>query len=144
MLTKNSNKVTAYFSHAIRGRKGRAATEEDMKKNCDKAMEAVVWLRDNIPVLDLYVPAEHEDFVLICYEDKYLTEEQILEVDCKILQKRDLLIVNVVDDWLGGGIAVEIADAKRTGKLIFYLTTNDIANLAALRVIVKDYLRGRV
>lgn len=142
MLTKD-NKVTAYFSHAIRGKKGKAATEKDMKKNCDAAMEAVEWLRSNIPELELYVPAEHEDFVLICYEDKYLTEEQILEVDCKILQQRDILIVNVVDEWLGGGIAVEIADAKRTGKLIFYLTTYDIANLAALRVIVKDYLRSK-
>lgn len=141
MLTKDPNKVTAYFSHAIRGKKGRAATEEDMKKNCDKAMEAVIWLRDNIPELNLYVPAEHEDFVLICYEDEYLTEAQILEVDCKILQQRDILIVNVVDDWLGGGIAVEIADAKRTGMLIFYLTTNDVVNLAALRVIVKDLLK---
>lgn len=142
MLTKKSGKVTAYFSHAIRGRKGRAATPEDMKKNCDEAMKAVIWIRDNIPELELYVPAEHEDFVLICYEDKYLTEAQILEVDCKILQERDILIVNVVDDWLGGGIGVEIADAKRTGMLIFYLTTiYDVADLAALRIIVKDLLK---
>lgn len=133
-------KVSAYFSHSIRGRKGKDATSAYMKRNCDAAVKMAVWIRDNVPELDLYVPAEHEDFVLIAYEDKYLTEEQILEIDCKILSDLDILIVYEVKGWLGGGIGVEIDAAKKAGKIIFYISSMDVATLSALRVIVKDLL----
>jgi len=135
------NKVSAYFSHSIRGEKGGDATLEDMERNCSSALEAAIWIRDNIPELDLYVPAEHEDFVYISYKDEYLTEKEILEIDCKILEKRDFLIVHELNGWLGGGIGVEIAHAKKTGKIIFYISSLDVATLSALRVIVKDLLK---
>jgi len=134
------NKITAYFSHSIRGKKGNKATSEDMLKNCTEAMKVAVWIRDNIPEIDLYVPAEHEDFVLIAYEDKYLTEEQILEIDCKILAGKDFHIVHEVDGWLGGGIGVEIDAAIRCGKIRFHISSLDVATLGALRVIVKELL----
>ena len=137
------NKVTAYFSHSIRGKQGKDATKKDMERNCSEAMETAVWIRDNIPEIDLYVPAEHEDFVLIAYEDGYLTEEQILAIDCKILSRLDFHIVHEVDGWLGGGIAVEITEAKRCGKTIFYISSLDVATLGALRVIIKDLMRKK-
>ena len=137
------SKVTAYFSHSIRGKKAKDATREDMERNCNEAIRVATWIRDNIPELDLYVPAEHEDFVLIAYEDKYLTEAQILAVDCKILARKDFHIVHEVDGWLGGGIAVEINEAIRCGKIRFHISFMDVATLAALRVIIKDLLRGK-
>jgi hypothetical protein len=137
------SKVTAYFSHSIRGKKGGKATDEDMQRNCAAALEVARWIREVVPDIELYVPAEHEDFVYICYVDKYLTEEQILEVDCKILANQDFHIVHEVDGWLGGGIKVEMDHAKKNGKLIFYVSSMDDATAAALRVIVKDFQRAR-
>lgn len=137
------SKVSAYFSHSIRGKKGKTASEEDMKRNCEEAIKVGTWIRERIPELDLYIPGEHEDFVYIVFRDEYLTEGQILEIDCKILEGMDFHIVHEVDGWFGGGIAVEIAEAKRCGKIIFYVSSLDVPTLAALRVIVRDLLRGK-
>ena len=53
----------------------------------------------------------------------------------------DFHIVHEVDGWLGGGIAVEIDEAKRCGKIIFYISSLDVATLGALRVIVRELLK---
>ena len=137
------NKVSAYFSHSIRGKKGRDATKADMDRNCAEAKKVALWIRENVPEIELYVPAEHEDFVYIAYTDDYLTEDEILAIDCKILAGLDFHIVHEVEGWLGGGIGVEITAAHRCGKLIFYVSSLDDATLAALRVIVKDLLRAK-
>lgn len=136
-------KVSAYFSHSIRGKKSAKATDEDMLRNCHAALEVAQWIRRVVPDIELYVPAEHEDFVQICYREKYLTEEQILEVDCKILERQDFYIVHEVDGWLGGGIKVEMDHAKKHGKLIYYVSSMDEVTAAALRVIVKDFQRAK-
>jgi len=117
--------ITAYFSHSIRGKKGKDATDEEVAENCHAAIKVAEWIREVIPELDLYVPAEHEDFVHITYRDKYLTEDQILEIDCKILERKDFHIVYEVGGWLGGGIAKEIEAAKKYGKSIFYISKLD-------------------
>lgn len=135
--------VSAYFSHSIRGKKGVSATDEDMQKNCDAAMRMAAWIREIAPDLSLYVPAEHEDFVSICYRDKLLTEKQILDVDCLILEQQDFHIVHEVNGWLGGGIGVEMDHAKKHGMLIFYVSNMDDVTAAALRVIVKDFLKAK-
>lgn len=134
-------KVTAYFSHTIRGKKGKHASDEDVERNCKEAMKVALWIRENISEIDLYVPAEHEEFVHITYRDEYLTEKEILEIDCKILVKKDFHIVYEVDGWLGGGIAIEIDAAKKAGMMIFYVSNLDEVTAAALKVIVKDLLK---
>ena len=61
-----------------------------------------------------------------------LTEKQILDVDCVILERKDLLIVYKVNGWVCGGIGVEIAHAEKVGRPIFYLTDQSPATAAAL------------
>lgn len=134
------DKVIAYFSHSIRGKKGAAATKEDMDANCMGAKRVASWLCEMVPDLELYVPAEHEDFVQIAYLEKILTEKQILDVDCKILEKRDLLIVLEIDGWRGGGIGVEIAHAKLHEIPIFFLTDTDATSLMFLKRMIKEIL----
>jgi len=134
------NKVTAYFSHSIRGKKSKEATKVDMQRNCDRAMKVAEWIREVVPEIELYVPAEHEDFVLIAYTNKYLTEKQILKVDCEILKGRHFHIVHEVDGWLGGGIGVEIDAAKKYNKPIFYISELDETTAVLLRQMVKDVL----
>lgn len=137
------NKVTAYFSHSIRGKKGKDATREDMERNCNEAIRVAAWIRENVSEIDLYVPAEHEEFVSICWRKKYLTEKQILVVDCKILERRDFHIVHEVDGWLGGGIGVEIDAAKKYNKSIFYISRLNGITTVFLRQMVKDVLEMR-
>jgi len=100
-----------YLSHSIRGIKGTAATQTDMKENCDRIKGVADAIRHTLHRADveIYVPAEHEDFVGIAFRDKYLVEREILEIDCKIIGETcDVVIVNVPDgDELQGGRLVE-------------------------------------
>jgi nucleoside 2-deoxyribosyltransferase len=88
-----------------------------MKENCDRVIAVADRIRTLIPSIDLYVPAEHEDFVGIAYADKYLTRDQILEIDCKIIDKCDVVIIFCpVGDPIQGGRATEKEHAIATSK----------------------------
>ena len=85
-------KVTAYLSHAIRGGKA-DPTIKEMRLNNAKAIIMADKLREAFPFLDIYVPAENQDYDLVTWSEKYLTTEQILEIDFKILEQKDILLV---------------------------------------------------
>ena len=127
--------LTAYLSHSIRGENGVNATQEEIEKNCKDAHELVDFIRKHVPELDAYVPAEHEEFVYLCYTQKFLTEKQILDIDCSILEKKDLLLVLVKNGWVGGGIATEIAHAKRKGIPIIYLYDTDSPAIKLMKLL---------
>lgn len=106
-----------YLSHSIRGAKGAAATPIQMKQNCDRVIALADHIREALPSVDLYVPAEHEDFVAIAFHDGYLSEHEVLEIDCKIIDNCDGVIVfSPPDDMMCGGRTVEFEHAKATGK----------------------------
>lgn len=128
MKNNTKTRLRAYTSHCIRGAKGNKATPEDMIKNCKAASDYVEALRgyildwhrmDGFPLLDLYVPGEHDEFVQIAYQKKYLTEKQILDVDCEILDNCDILIV--LGTYISRGMEIEIRHAKEKGMPILYL-----------------------
>ncbi len=114
--------IRAYMSHCIRGVKGSAATREDMEVNNRRAIEFAAQVRAAFPSLDIYCPAEHDEFVLRAYESGWLNEDQILAVDKLILADRDILIVFSPDRYIGGGVRVEIEEAQRLRKPIAYTT----------------------
>ncbi len=124
-----------YVSHPIRGKNGDAATEEEKQANCEAAIKWADLLRMNLGLRAtqggglylgghwlthrdwIYVPAEHEEFIGRAYGKGYLTEEQILDIDCEILKECDLLVV------LGEpstGMRVEIGHAKSLNIPIHY------------------------
>jgi len=107
--------ITAYCSHSIRGQKGANATLDEMIFNNNKAIILANELRRLYSFLDLYVPAENGEFDIECFSRGYLTAEQILEVDCEILSKRDVLLVY---NWQGisKGMEIEIDYAEKLGK----------------------------
>lgn len=134
-------KVTAYLSHSIRGHKGETATREDMDENCKEAIEFASWLRKEMPELDIFVPAEHEEFVGLAYVWGYLTEKQILCIDCMIVGSKDLLIVFAKNGWTGGGIEVEVKYADKQGINTFYFSgIGDSKSLELLRSAVGSML----
>jgi hypothetical protein len=88
-----------------------------MEANCNKVMLIANEIRKALPMIDLYVPAEHEDFVAIAFYDKYLNEQQVLEIDCKIIDKLDGVIVYApADDPIQGGREIEWHHAIKTNK----------------------------
>lgn len=108
-----------YLSHSIQGKYGEDATPTQMKEACDQAIEIANRIRTALPSVELYVPAEHEDFVGISYADKYLTRDQILEIDCKIIDRCDGVIVfSPPGDPIQGGRATEREHAVATSKQV--------------------------
>ena len=100
--------MKSYLSHAIRGRAGNKCLAQQLKENCERAIEIANQIRDACPWLYLYVPAEHEDFVRKAFDKKYITEKQILDIDCEILLECDNIIIFIPeDDKLQGGRLVE-------------------------------------
>ncbi len=108
-----------YFSHKIRGNAGSNASHDIQVKNCAEAIRVADILRELFPKLELYVPAENETFVQIAYDMGLLTIDNILDIDCKIIDHQDGLLVYVPDgDELQGGRKIEYDHAIATNKLV--------------------------
>jgi len=105
--------ITAYLTHPIRGSAGEASTAEVRKANNNKAKEFAQSFRQLFPHIDLYVPAEQDECLARLMENKVLTIEDVLTVDCEILQSRDILISYTPDGYCSEGMKIEIAAAKR-------------------------------
>ena len=100
--------MKTYLSHAIRGKLSNKCPTAQIKENCKVAIEVATIIRARCSWLDLYVPAEHENFVQKAYNKKYMTERQILDIDCEIVSECDNLIIFVPKgDELQGGRKVE-------------------------------------
>lgn len=111
--------MKAYLSHCIRGAKGADATHEDMEQNCKAAIEYGNKLRNAIPDLDLYIPAEHEAFVQRAYDKGFMTEDQILSVDCDILRDMDCVIA-YNPECISHGMQVEVDFATHNNIPVLY------------------------
>lgn len=108
-----------YLSHPIRGKYGKDATHAQMKENSDKAIVIANVLRATFPSIEIHCPAEHEDFVGIAYYNRYLTEKQVLEIDCRIIDGCEGVIIYVPEgDELQGGRLVEYEHALEQDKPI--------------------------
>lgn len=103
-----SNKIRAYVSHSIRGKFGSAATTEQMQANNQKAIGFGKQLAREFSNIDFYIPGSHDEFVLIAYKKNYLTETQILDIDCDIVSRCSFLIVYSPDDYVSKGMQIEI------------------------------------
>ena len=102
------SKIRAYVSHSIRGKFGKAATEEQMEANNQKAIKFGRLLANEFPNVGFYVPGEHDEFVLIAYRWGVLTEKQILDIDCEIVSRCGFLIAYAPDDYVSKGMQIEI------------------------------------
>ena len=136
--------IRIYMSHCIRGRKGNDATQEDIDHNCRTALAAgeklktyfLDWYRmDGFPKVDLYVPAENDEFVQLAYNCGMLTIDQILDVDCQIVDKCDMMIV--FGTCVSSGMEVEITYATENVIPIFAFRVLTPAVLNDLKHVLK-------
>jgi hypothetical protein len=117
------------LSHWIRGPKGKDATKKDIRENLDKNIAIgteikaylIDWEKmDEFPKMDLYIPAEHDEFVQIAFDKEYVSEEQILDVDCTIIDQCKLVIA-LGDHSKSRGMKIELDYAENNSIVILYM-----------------------
>jgi len=118
-MRTNNIKITAYLSHPIRGEKGADATPQDMVINNDLASLVGKMLRNACPALDLYVPADNDEYVSEAYARGSALEFEILEIDKVILGRRDILIAFSYRGIISRGMRIELDEAERMGIPVF-------------------------
>jgi len=133
--------LTVYFSHPIRGKCGDNAPQEYADNNCELSIKIANQVRSLFPNLGMYVPAEHEEFVLAAYKTGNLTVPQILDVDCGIMLKKDLVIVLDIDGDISGGRAVEIDCAIDNQLPFFFLGATKNKDSGEVEVSSKTFKR---
>lgn len=112
--------IRLYLSHPIRGKMPEGLSKEEQleiqAENCAQTKYFAQRIRDlNLPI-ELYVPAEHEDFIQIAFREGMVTEEQILIVDCKIIDACDGVIYYDPQYGFSNGMDVERLHQERTNK----------------------------
>ncbi len=131
-----------YISHSIRGKYGKNATETQMIENCNAIKLVAKRLRETFTGVEFYVPAEHEDFVYIAFHDHYLNEREILEIDCKIIDKScDTVMVHVPEgDELQGGRKIEYDFAvKNNIPVVVFKRTDEAINWLSHFIMRGDF-----
>ena len=122
-MCTNAMKISGYFSHPIRGLKGDAATVSDMELNNTLASKVAAMIQEGwAHLLELYVPADHDEYVLEYYlrqKDKKVAEHEILEIDKIILGRRDIMIAFCYNGVISKGMRVEIDHANDIGIPVF-------------------------
>ena len=117
-----------YLSHPIQGEKGDDATVEDIQFNNKSAIAIAKYIEKHItPDIDIHVPAKMEDFVLTAYKMNILTREQILAVDCKIIENCDAVLIYAPFGNVVSGCKVELDHALRCYKPVFIFEDAEIA-----------------
>ena len=102
------SKIRVYVSHSIRGKFGEKATDEQRRANSERAIKFSKLIRKEFPHIDFYIPGEHHEIDTIAYRKGYMTEEQILDIDCVIISRCNFMIVFVPDDFISKGMRVEV------------------------------------
>ncbi len=136
-----NKQVKVYVSHSIRGKKGLEATNEDMRRNNDIAIIFGKALRRKFPGINFYVPGDHDEFVLIAYRKKYLTEKQILDVDCAIVQECNFMIAFTPDGYLSRGMKIEIEDANENGIPVIVVSNLEVAGITSINRQIQSLMR---
>ncbi|KKN66037.1 hypothetical protein LCGC14_0475150 [marine sediment metagenome] len=134
-------RISAYFSHPIRGPKGKDATIKDMQLNNDIAILVSGMVKQALPVLDLYVPAVHDEYIIEAYFNKTHTEHDILEIDKIILARRDIMIIFAYKGVVSNGMQIETAHAKELGIPIFRFQSITGINALVENILNWYYIR---
>lgn len=145
-----NDKLRIYLSHPIRGKKGEKATKQDIdeniaivRKQADELRSYFLdWYRmDGWPDIYLYVPGEHDEFVQLAYDKGYLNIDQILEIDCDIVDTCDLVIG--LGKYVSSGMQVEYTHAIKECIPLFACKTLQKCVIDDLKNIIKLIQEGK-
>lgn len=91
---------------------------------------------DGYPKCDLYVPAEHDEFVQIAFDKKYIDETQILDTDCEIIRRCNLVIA-YGDPLRSRGMKVEIDYATEHDVTVLFMPNLSPDTIHTLKFTIK-------
>jgi len=128
-----------YLSHPIRGEKGDKTTAEDIQRNNEAAITVANYIRKHIATdINIHVPAEMEGFVDLAYRMEILDVNDILAVDCKIIESCDAVLIYAPFGNVVSGCKVELDHALRCHKPVFIFEDAK----TAVEMIAKFILRS--
>lgn len=131
-------RIKIYISHSIRGRYGQDATNKQMQENCQKAVDFGKWLKEKFPNIELYIPGEHDEFVAIAYSKGWLTEKQILDIDCEIINNTcDGILMFMPDDYISTGMKRE----EKCNKPRCYATSYNLHYRPLLEQVIFNFIK---
>jgi len=96
-----------------------------MKDNNQKAIDFGKFIRTAFPAIHWYIPGDHDEFVSCAFKYKYINIKQILDVDCKIIDTCNFMLVFSPDDYISGGMAVEIDYCTKSHKQVLSAVDGD-------------------
>ena len=102
------SKIRAYIGHSIRGKFGIDATDKQRDMNSKKAVEFSKQLSEEFPNIDFYIPGLHQEFDCVAERKGYLTDKQILDIDCTIISRCNFIVIFSLDDYISRGMQIEI------------------------------------
>lgn len=133
--------MLVYFSHRISNGSHKTSAEEQ-RKYCEEAVQVAEDIKERLTGdIEIYVPgADSEKFVSRAIDSGFMTIEQVLDVDCQIIDSCDAVICRVesIGDQLQGGRKIEVDHAEKTNKpcLVFDQPEEAVAWL------VRQIMRG--
>ena len=92
---------------------------------------------DGLPKSYLYVPADHELFIHRAYKDSLLTKEQIISINCKIIEECNLLINFGNGAAVGSNLVAELLHAQQEKIPIYSMPDLSPHAIQSLRLAIK-------
>jgi hypothetical protein len=112
-----------------------------MQRNNALAIVFGQTLRRKFPGINFYVPGDHDEFVLICYKWKLLSEKQILAVDCEIVQQCGFIIAYSPDGYISRGMSIEIEYAGEHGIPVIIVGRLDECGIRVINRQLQTFMR---
>ena len=135
--------INAYLSHPICGSIGLKATREQKMEKCEDALAKASLIQLEFALdINLYIPAHHEPFVCRAWEKDYLTNDQILEIDCDIISDCGMLLVYCPDIYPSNGMEIEIKHAQKENKPIIYFREVDKTLRKCIKKVIAELDKG--
>lgn len=134
-------KVTAYFTASIRGKKGSKATKRDIQRNIESGKKVAAQIRKFFgSMLEIYCPHDQDELIQILWHSRKITVWDILDGDCKIVSKKQILLVWAPKDYISAGMAKEIKTAKEKSiPIIMFERFDDKTALTILKMIFQIF-----
>ena len=138
MSNLNSKKPMIYLSHPMRGKKGDTeegnSDQEYQNTNSEIAIMNLQWLRFMFPEVNWYCPGEVEIPVQTAYLLGFMDVEQILTMDCKIIEER--CAGNLVHRWEAsvGSDREEACSRKKGIPILVYEDSKYIWNCSLKKI----------
>jgi len=126
-----------YVSHPIRGIH-RDAGQAEIEANNLRAKIFGAALRLRYPQHEFHIPAEHEEFVALAHVGHYLSADEILSIDCQLIDRSDGVIFYDHQARFSPGMLVENHHACQGNKPTAILSSTElIYTLPELEVLLK-------